>query len=79
MAVVDGGSNSHNTFGFLHTWPSTRIGATVDGHFAILESTCQLSVGEEVDWIGDDWPNGSRVAITEYQPHEASCERVATD
>ena len=47
----------HQSFGFQHTRPPTRIGTTVGCHFAISQSTCQLSDGEDVDWTGEDWPN----------------------
>jgi hypothetical protein len=44
------------------------------------QSTCQLSVGEEVDWTGDKWPNGFGAAISEYQPHgtklRKGCDRL---
>jgi hypothetical protein len=50
---------SHQPFGFQHTWPPIRIGVTDRPHFAISQSTYQLSVGEVVDWTGDDWPKAS--------------------
>jgi hypothetical protein len=52
-------SQFRESFGFRHARPLTRMGTTVGLHFAILPSTCQQSVGEEVDWTGDDWPNPS--------------------
>jgi hypothetical protein len=65
---------SRKGFDFQHTWPPTRIGATVDVHFAISQSTCQLSVGKEVDWTGDEWPNGVGVVIRGAR-HDIAHER----
>ena len=42
-------------FDFQHGWPPTRIGTTVGLHFAISQSTCRLSIGQEVDRTGGRW------------------------
>ena len=74
-------SRSQNSFDFQHTWPPTRIGATVGLHFAISQSACQLTVGEKVDWTGDGWPNasccGNREKLAVWGKLRKGCDRLS--